>query len=71
MQSIQKHIIEYYQQNKFLGAVTLDVEVSDKEIGWANQRLIKNGDIKLKKRYKATEQNPIVLSKYNLYGKNN
>ena len=69
MKLIENHIIEYYQSNKFLGNITLDGIIDENEIGYKNKKIITSGEIVLKKKHKATEQNPIVLIKYNLYGK--
>lgn len=69
MKLIEKHIIEYYQSNKFLGNITLEGIVHENEIGYTNKKSITSGEIVLKKKHKATEQNPIVSIKYNLYGK--
>ncbi len=69
MKLIGKHIIEFYQSNKFLGNITLDGIIDENEIGYTNKKSITSGEIVLKKKHKATQQNPIVSIKYNLYGK--
>jgi hypothetical protein len=69
MKNIGKHIIEYYQQGKFLGTHTVECELSDDEVGYVNRTQITEGQVKTKRVYKATESDPIMVVKYNLQGR--
>jgi hypothetical protein len=69
MISLNKHIVEYYQQNKFLGSVTINGSIEDNEVGYTNQKLQIDGSIQLKKKYTATKENPFKVIKYNLQGR--
>mgnify|MGYP003342170120 CR=1 FL=1 len=69
MISLNKHIVEYYQQNKFLGTITVEGLISDNEVGYSNQTQQFEGTIQLKKKHTATKENPFRLIKYNLNGR--
>ena len=69
MKSLNKHIVEYYQEKKFLGYLTFEGELDDSLICYANRKYINNGKVQLKKKYTATEGNPIMTICYNLQGR--
>lgn len=69
MKNIGRHIVEYYQNGKFLGYITTDGELMPNEIGYSNQTRITSGFIKTKKIHTATVSSPIIVIKYNMQGR--
>ena len=69
MKNINKYIKEYYQKNKFLGAETFDGIVENNTIGYENRTFIREGEVKFKKKFTATNENPIMIIQYNLQGR--
>lgn len=69
MTSLNKHINEYYQSNKLIGTETFEGSVDSSCIGWENRTFIKEGEMKFKKKYKASSEKPIMVIKYNLQGR--
>jgi hypothetical protein len=47
----------------------VDGELSDDEVGYVNRTYKTDGQVKIKKIYKATESDPIMVVKYNLQGR--
>lgn len=69
MTNSNKHINEYYQNSKYLGSETFEGTIEASLIGWENRTFMKEGEIKFKKKYKATPDKPIMIIKYNLQGR--
>lgn len=68
-QSLNQHIVEYYQCGKFLGYEYCDGTVDKSEIGYENAILVKDGKKKFKRIFIATDANPFKIVKYNLQGR--
>jgi hypothetical protein len=68
-QQLNQHIIEYYQDGKFIGVETFDGQVDQSEIGYANGKLITNETKKFKRIFVASIQSPFKIVKYNLQGR--
>jgi len=69
MEHINKHIVEHYKKNTLIGIVTNEGIVDDDKVGYNNRVTIKSGEFKFKKKYSATELEPIIQITYNLYGR--
>ena len=69
MNSMNKHIAEYYQGNKYLGSITHDGEVPQEQVGYYGQRKMTEGEVRLKRVHKASEANPLTVVYYNLQGR--
>ena len=69
MQPLDKHIVEYYKANKFLGSIVLDGEIPQAEVGYHGKQFIDEGEVRLKRVYKATVESPIEVVRYNLQGR--
>lgn len=69
MKNTGKHFTEYYQRGKYLGSISSDGELTDEQIGYVNRQYMKNGVIKLKRKYIATQDNPIMIVSYNMQGR--
>ena len=69
MKPLNKHIEEYYQGNKYLGSTTHDGEVPQEQVGYYGQRKMTEGEVRLKRVYKASEANPLTVVYYNLQGR--
>jgi len=67
--SLNQHIVEYYQNGKFIGSETLSGEVPQSEVGYSNAKFIKNDKKKFKRIFTATIDNPFKVVKYNLQGR--
>jgi hypothetical protein len=68
-ESLNRHIVEYYQSGKFIGAEFYDGEVAQSEIGYANATFLKDGKRKFKRIFTASESDPFKIVKYNLQGR--
>ena len=69
MKSLNKHIREYYQGNKFLGSTTHDGEVPQEKVGYYGATKMTTGEVRLKRIHKATQERPIEVVLYNLQGR--
>lgn len=69
MKNIGKHIFEYYQNGKYIGSHTFDGILRSDEVAYANRSYITDGVVQLKRKYKATPEQPIKVIKYNLQGR--
>lgn len=69
MISLNKHIKEYYQGNKFLGSTTHEGEVPANRVGYYGMTKMTEGEVRLKKVYKASAQRPIEVVCYNMQGR--
>lgn len=69
MKPLNKHIVEYYQGTKFLGSTTHEGEVPQSEVGYYGQRLMTEGEVRLRRVHKATTIAPITMVRYNLQGR--
>lgn len=67
--SLNQHVVEYYQSGKFIGYETLQGEVTASEIGYANAKIVPFGTKKFKRIFTASEANPFKIVKYNLQGR--
>lgn len=70
-QSLNQHIIEYYQNGKFIGSETFSGTVDQSEVGYSNGKLITNEKKKFKRIFVASKESPFKIVKYNLQGKMN
>jgi hypothetical protein len=70
-QCLNQHIIEYYQNGKFIGSETFNGIVDQSEIGYSNGKLITDSKKKFKRIFIATNENPFKIVKYNLQGRMN
>lgn len=68
-QDLDKHVVEYYQGNKFLGSIVINGTIPDDLQGYYGKTLMKAGQVKLKRIHKATDDNPIEVIRYNLQGR--
>jgi hypothetical protein len=71
MKELNKHIVEYYQENKYLGQQAFNGHLDESKVCYTNREILEDFEVKLKKKYKASKEKPIVLIRYNLYGNNN
>ena len=69
MKNIGQHIVEYYQNNKYLGSVVCSDVLPDNQIGYINQVKIYDGEVKFKKKHKASIEQPFITIRYNLQGR--
>lgn len=69
MKNIGSHFSEYYQKGKYLGSINSNGELADDQIGYVNRRYVTNGEVKLKRKYIATQDNPIMIVSYNMQGR--
>lgn len=69
MQPLDKHVVEYYKDNKFLGSTVLDGEIPQAEVGYYGKQFMVEGEVRLNKVYKATAESPIEVVRYNLQGR--
>ena len=70
MENIGKHIVEYYQSGKFLGKEANEGIVPDSIIGYENRVIETELTVKFKKKFIASEKDPIMKVYYNLQGRN-
>ena len=68
-QSLNKHVVEYYQNGKFIGSEFIEGEVAQSEIGYSNAIILTEGKKKFKRIFTATTVSPFKVVKYNLQGK--
>lgn len=69
MKNTGNHIVEYYQNNKFLGCSVYDGVIPQSEVGYLSRGKMTEGTVQFKKKYTATYENPIMFIKYNLQGR--
>lgn len=69
MQPLDKHVVEYYKDNKFLGSIVLDGEIPQNQVGYYGRTFMTDGTVRLKRVHKASKQNPIEVVRYNLQGR--
>ncbi len=70
-QSLNQHIIEYYQNGKFIGVETFNGTIDQSEVGYSNAKFVKNEKKKFKRIFVATNESPFKIVKYNLQGRMN
>jgi hypothetical protein len=69
MKNLGINFTEYYQHGKYLGSVNQDGVLDDNQVGYFNRTFKTSGEINLKKRHKATTENPIMEIRYNMQGR--
>jgi hypothetical protein len=68
-ESLNRHIVEYYQNGKFIGKDIIEGEVEQSEVGYANGKLITEGQRKFARIFTASPALPFKVVKYNLQGR--
>ncbi len=68
-QQLNQHIIEYYQNGKFIGYETFSGVVDQSEVGYSNGKLVTDEKKKFKRIFVATPESPFKIVKYNLQGR--
>lgn len=70
-QDLDKHVIEYYRGNKYLGSTTHDGQVPQSQVGYNGRRNMTSGQVVFKRIHRATEEDPLTIIYYNLQGRIN
>jgi hypothetical protein len=67
--SLNRHIVEYYQNGKHIGYEIIEGEVDQSEIGYSNSKFITDGKKKFARTFTASTVMPFRTIKYNLQGR--
>lgn len=67
--ALGRYVVEFYQSGKFIGYQIHEGVVPINQVGYENKQILYTGSFQLKKKFIATESQPITVIKYNLNGK--